>query len=119
MGKSNTVVSAYTMYRHLQQYCSHPSIEIQFIKNVFAYEHYINGVHILSRTVKVTSVRIHQTLLRVFLVLFSDLFYIRNISNHLRFSQSEALFLNLQNCGKETNNVLEDVAISTVLGKDV
>ena len=26
MGESNTVASAYTMYRHLQQYCSHPSI---------------------------------------------------------------------------------------------
>ena len=29
MGESNTVVSAYmlyTLYRHLQQYCSHPSI---------------------------------------------------------------------------------------------
>ena len=26
MGESSTVVSAYTMYRHLQQYCSHPSI---------------------------------------------------------------------------------------------
>ena len=26
MDESNTVVSAYTMYRHLQQYCSHPSI---------------------------------------------------------------------------------------------
>ena len=26
MGESNTVVSAYTMYRHLHQYCSHPSI---------------------------------------------------------------------------------------------
>ena len=25
MGESNTVVSAYTLYRHLQQYCSHPS----------------------------------------------------------------------------------------------
>ena len=25
MGESNTVVSAYTRYRHLQQYCSHPS----------------------------------------------------------------------------------------------
>ena len=24
--ESNTVVSAYTMYRHLQQYCSHPSL---------------------------------------------------------------------------------------------
>ena len=24
MGESNTVVSAYTLYRHLQQYCSHP-----------------------------------------------------------------------------------------------
>ena len=24
MGESNTVVSAYTMYRNLQQYCSHP-----------------------------------------------------------------------------------------------
>ena len=26
MGESNTLVSAYTLYRHLQQYCSHPSI---------------------------------------------------------------------------------------------
>ena len=26
MGESNTVVSAYTTYRHLQQYYSHPSI---------------------------------------------------------------------------------------------
>ena len=26
MGESNTVVCADTMYRHLQQYCSHPSI---------------------------------------------------------------------------------------------
>ena len=26
MGERNTVVSAYTTYRHLQQYCSHPSI---------------------------------------------------------------------------------------------
>ena len=25
MGESDTVVSAYTLYRHLQQYCSHPS----------------------------------------------------------------------------------------------
>ena len=25
MGESNIVVSAYTLYRHLQQYCSHPS----------------------------------------------------------------------------------------------
>ena len=25
MGESNTVVNAYTMYRHLQQYCSHTS----------------------------------------------------------------------------------------------
>ena len=26
MGESNTVVTAYTLYRHLQQYCSHPVI---------------------------------------------------------------------------------------------
>ena len=26
MGESNTVVSAYTLYRHLQQYSSHPLI---------------------------------------------------------------------------------------------
>ena len=26
MGESNTVVSAYTTYRHLQQYCFHPAI---------------------------------------------------------------------------------------------
>ena len=24
MGESNTVVSAYTLHKHLQQYCSHP-----------------------------------------------------------------------------------------------
>ena len=29
MGESNTVVSAYTTYRHLQQYCSHPTINKQ------------------------------------------------------------------------------------------
>ena len=48
MGESNTVVSACTMYRHLQQYCSYPSIciylsasvlnldesEIKHIKNI-------------------------------------------------------------------------------------
>ena len=28
MGESNTVVSAYTLYRHLQQYCSHLSIYV-------------------------------------------------------------------------------------------
>ena len=28
MGESNTVVSTYTRYRHLQQYCSHPSISL-------------------------------------------------------------------------------------------
>ena len=28
MGENNTVVSACTMYGHLQQYCSHPSIFI-------------------------------------------------------------------------------------------
>ena len=27
MGESNTVISACTMYRHSQQFCSHPSIE--------------------------------------------------------------------------------------------
>ena len=26
MGESNTFVSAFTLYRHIQQYCSHPSI---------------------------------------------------------------------------------------------
>ena len=30
MGEGNTVVSAYTTYRHLQQYCSHPSIYFDF-----------------------------------------------------------------------------------------
>ena len=24
MGESNSVISAYTLYRHLQQYCFHP-----------------------------------------------------------------------------------------------
>ena len=30
MGESNTVVSAYTLYRHLQQYCFHPSTYKKF-----------------------------------------------------------------------------------------
>ena len=29
IGDSNTVVSAYTLYRHLQKYYSHPSIQTQ------------------------------------------------------------------------------------------
>ena len=29
MGESSAVVSAYTLYRHSQQYCSHPSIYAQ------------------------------------------------------------------------------------------
>ena len=28
MDESNTVVSAYTLHRHLQQYCSHPVIYV-------------------------------------------------------------------------------------------
>ena len=35
MGESNTVVSAYTMYRHLQQYYSHPLI-CRMINELFA-----------------------------------------------------------------------------------
>ena len=35
MGESNTVSSAYTMYRHLQQYCSHLSI---CLERVFHWE---------------------------------------------------------------------------------
>ena len=35
MGESNTVVSAYTMYRHLQQYCSHPSIYALIMYHAF------------------------------------------------------------------------------------
>ena len=35
MGESNTVVSAYSMYRHLQQYCSHPSSMLPLIKQSF------------------------------------------------------------------------------------
>ena len=34
MGESNTVVSAYTMYRHVQQYCSHPSICIYRLTDI-------------------------------------------------------------------------------------
>ena len=37
MGVSNTVVSAYTLYRHLQQYCSHPSICAKFLGHVYDY----------------------------------------------------------------------------------
>ena len=35
MGESNTVISAYTMYMHLQQYCSHPLIWIKVSFEVF------------------------------------------------------------------------------------
>ena len=45
MDKSNTVVSAYRLYKHLKQYCSHPSIctlyllhtdiELVFVMNLF------------------------------------------------------------------------------------
>ena len=31
MGESNTVVSTYTLYRHLQEYCSHLSIRLIII----------------------------------------------------------------------------------------
>ena len=31
MDESNIVVSAYTIYRHLQQYCSHPSNQVDKI----------------------------------------------------------------------------------------
>ena len=31
MGESNTVVSAYTLYRHLQQYCCHPLIDTETV----------------------------------------------------------------------------------------
>ena len=48
MGKSNTVVSTYTMYRHVQQYCSHPSIqetvdrtENTYIDSVVVYQKYL------------------------------------------------------------------------------
>ena len=33
MDESNTAVSAYTLYRHLQQYCSHPSICRKYTKD--------------------------------------------------------------------------------------
>ena len=37
MGESNTVVRAYTLYRHLQQYCSHPSIYLlMFVNSLIA-----------------------------------------------------------------------------------
>ena len=29
MGEYNTILSAYTLYRHLEQYCTHPSICFQ------------------------------------------------------------------------------------------
>ena len=37
MGESNTDVSACTMYRHLQQYCSHPSIYIDIYIVLFSH----------------------------------------------------------------------------------
>ena len=48
MGKKNTVVSAYTLYRHLQQYCSHPSVYSAVIGRSFIHsdcdrQHEIGG----------------------------------------------------------------------------
>ena len=36
MGESNTVVSAYTLNRHIQQYCFHPSIYLHLFEPVNA-----------------------------------------------------------------------------------
>ena len=57
MGESNTFVSGNTLYRHLQQYCSHPSMH----SNYFSKSHEnlgsttkglgeLFGVHITSKT---------------------------------------------------------------------
>ena len=39
IGESNTIVSAYTLYRDLQQYCSHPSKceNLNFLSHVSVY----------------------------------------------------------------------------------
>ena len=39
MGENNTVVSAYTSYRHLQQYCSHPLMSCSVKKMTAYYGH--------------------------------------------------------------------------------
>ena len=52
MGESNTVVSDYTLYRHLQQYCSHPSLSFHYFTqvspgdtgwDVFSLDYHVDG----------------------------------------------------------------------------
>ena len=52
MGESNTVESAYTLYRHLQQYCSHPSINIFFF-----FSHLLSNLLLLSFSASVSLLR--------------------------------------------------------------
>ena len=58
MGESNTVVSAYSMYRHLQHYCSHPlmwilnanTLILNSGNDMFIKMYPGTGYHILNRT---------------------------------------------------------------------
>ena len=43
MCESNTVVSAFTMYRHLKQYCSHPSI--YYMIDPSYYDIFVSFIH--------------------------------------------------------------------------
>ena len=55
MGESNTIVSAYTLFRHLKWYCSNPSIYFHSITSVVAklllLKH--NGKNLISSLVNI------------------------------------------------------------------
>ena len=54
MSESNTVVSAYTLYRDLQQYCSHPSKWENLNFSLMRYLVYIYKLLTLSQTTSFT-----------------------------------------------------------------
>ena len=83
MCESNTVVGAYTTYRHLQQYCSHPSICIfksrickentcfkknRIGTNEFGFSIILVNIRGKGQSMKVTNITLH------FLHCFSKLF---------------------------------------------
>ena len=87
MGESNTVVSAYTMYRHLQQYFSYPSISLCVYPGVFNFFTVFNILEIspfyslliknyLEKKFDVSSKNFHVKILLLFIIHMPILFSI-------------------------------------------
>ena len=49
MGEINTVVSAYTTYRHLKQHCSHPSISGKIVLCRVDCETFLTGLKVMPQ----------------------------------------------------------------------